>query len=56
MYKLNQSMVGLTVIPLEPGGNSGGRTLGGIMKDRGQALRRYQMTHQEKMDPYLLER
>ncbi|MNC31666.1 hypothetical protein D3C75_799940 [compost metagenome] len=47
LYKLNQTMLGLTVIPLEPGGSSGGKTLGGVMKQGRQLVQRYERVEQE---------
>jgi hypothetical protein len=47
LYKLNQTMLGLTVIPLEPGENSRGKTLGGVIKQGRQVLQRYGRVEQE---------
>lgn len=47
LYKLNQTMLGLTIIPLEPGESSAGKTLGGVIKQGRQSVRRYEMAEQE---------
>lgn len=48
LYKLNQTMLGLTVVPLEPGeSNSGGKTLGGVIRQGRQSVKRYERVGQK---------
>lgn len=47
LYKLNHTMLGLTVIPLEPGEGSAGRTLGGVIRQGRQTVRRYERAKYE---------